>query len=112
MNILKLETFFLIMNHWYYISINHKKEKFFCSLLKRLKDMELFNPKLKIKSLAHGRVLKVVEELSPSYVFPRFNPLTCFNLIKYTKRVIKRIVGDSGRNPYIADPAIINEIKA
>ncbi len=100
-----------IMNHRYYISIDPKKEKFFCSPSERFKDIEFFNPKLKRKSLAHGWVLKVEEVLSPNYVSPRFNPLTCFHLIKYTNR-LKRIVCDSERNPYSVDPAIITEIKA
>ncbi|MGA3084318.1 MAG: transcription termination/antitermination NusG family protein [Thermodesulfobacteriota bacterium] len=99
------------MNHWYCIYTKPNKEEFVCWLLRKFNDIELFNPKLKRKRLARGQVSEIVEELFPCYVFSRFNPLTYYHLIKYTKGV-KRIVGDSSGNPYAVDPAVINEIKA
>lgn len=99
------------MEHWYCIYTKQKKEDQICKRLMDIPEIEIFNPKLKRTKYMRGRLREVVEELFPSYIFSRFNPVKYYHMIKYTGGV-KRIIGDGSGNPYIVDNRIIELIKS
>lgn len=99
------------MSEWYCIYTKPKQEELVCHRLGELADMEVFNPKLKRTKSIRSKMVEVVEELFPSYVFLRFGAPGYFHMIQYT-RGVKRFVGNSLGIPYVVDDSVIEQIKS
>lgn len=97
--------------NWYCIYTKPNQEDSVCRKLGELPGMELLNPKLKRKKYVRKRLVDVVEELFPCYIFSRFDLSAYSHLITYT-RGVKRFVGDRCGAPFVVDESIIECISS
>lgn len=99
------------MNFWYCIRTKPKQEDIVEKKLLDLPGMDVFNPKIKIKKYVRNKLVDVVENLFPCYIFSRFDKVSYFHMIKYT-RGVRGFVGDSSGWPFIVDDNIIELIES
>lgn len=92
--------------NWYCIYTKPNQEDTVCRRLGELPGIELLNPKLKRKKIVRKKLVDVVEELFPCYIFSRFDLSQYSQLITYT-RGVKHFVGDRYGAPYVVDESII-----
>lgn len=66
---------------------------------------DVLAPKLLVKKYRRDKIVPVIEEMFPGYIFVRFHPIEDFHLIKYT-RGVKTIVHFGNKIVPIQDEAI------
>ncbi len=96
--------------NWFAIHTKPRKERFVTDQLKRLSDVEVLNPIVKVKKFYRKKLVFMEEGLFPSYIFARFDLDRYYNTVRYT-RGTRRILGSKFGTPYIVDDFIITEIK-
>jgi transcription antitermination factor NusG len=98
------------MTNWYCLYTKAKQEEVVTFKLLKHADIQVFNPKLKMKKFVRGSLKEVIEELFPCYIFSRFDPYQYYHMIKYT-RGVKRIVGNNEGYPFIIDPGLVEGLQ-
>src|SRR3989338_6903718 len=96
------------MMNWYLIYTKPRSED---DITKKItnRGLEVFNTKLKERRFIRRKLQDVVSPLFPCYVFARFDNLTDYTLIKYT-RGVKKVVGIDNA-PTIVSEEIITSIR-
>lgn len=79
------------MINWYAV---YTKPRYEDHLVDRMRDVgiECLNPKLKHFRYRRGKYTDVIEPMFPCYIFCRFDPVTLYHLVRYT-RGVRFIVG-------------------
>jgi transcription elongation factor/antiterminator RfaH len=98
------------MINWYCIYTKAKQEDNVTFKLLKHADIQIFNPKLRLKKFVRGTLKEVIEELFPCYIFIRFDPFQYYHMIKYT-RGVKRIVGNKEGYPFIIDEGLLEGLR-
>lgn len=98
------------MNNWYCLYTKAKQEDIVTFKLLKHADIQIFNPKLRLKKFVRGNLKEVIEELFPCYIFSRFDPYQYYHMIKYT-RGVKRIVGNKEGYPFIIDQGLVEGLQ-
>jgi transcriptional antiterminator RfaH len=98
------------MTNWYCLYTKAKQEEVVTFKLLKHADIQVFNPKLKLKKFVRGSLKEVIEELFPCYIFSRFDPYQYYHMIKYT-RGVKRIVGNKEGYPFIIDQGLVEGLQ-
>ena len=98
------------MTNWYCIYTKAKQEDIVTLKLSKHEDIQVFNPKLRLKKFVRGNLKEVIEELFPCYIFSRFDPHQYYHMIKYT-RGVKRIVGNKEGYPFIIDEKLVEGLR-
>jgi transcription antitermination factor NusG len=98
------------MTNWYCLYTKAKQEDVVTFKLLKHADIQVFNPKLRMKKFVRGSLKEVIEELFPCYIFSRFDPYQYYHMIKYT-RGIKRIVGNKDGYPFIIDQSLVEGLQ-
>jgi transcriptional antiterminator RfaH len=99
------------MSYWYCIHTRPKHEDIVEKKLLNLPNIDIINPKIKVKKYVRYRLVEVVEHLFPCYIFSRFDKINYFHMIKYT-RGVRKFVGASSGWPFIVDDNIVELIKS
>jgi transcriptional antiterminator RfaH len=99
------------MSYWYCIHTRPKHEDAVEKKLLHLAGIEVLNPKIKFKKYVRYRLVDVVENLFPCYIFTRFDRVNYFHMIKYT-RGVRGFLGDSSGWPFIVDDSIVELIES
>jgi len=78
------------MKYWFVVNTKPRNED---RAAANLADggIEVLAPKLKLKKYKNGRLVDVIEQMFPNYIFVKFHPVDEFRLVKYT-RGVKTIV--------------------
>jgi transcription antitermination factor NusG len=97
------------MRNWYCIFTKRGQEDIVSKKLEEMPDLEVFNPKIKVKKYNGFKFKEVSEELFPNYIFSRLDPFRYFHVVKYT-RGVRRFVGDRGGNPYVLHDSVVEFI--
>jgi len=92
---------------WHVIYTKPKKEDSIAFRLQNI-GIEVLNPKIKFKKFKRSRLVEVIEQLFPCYIFASFEKDKYAHLITYT-RGVRYIVGKT--NPVVVQDEIINAIK-
>jgi len=92
---------------WYAIYTKSGKEDSVAHQLRGI-GLEILSPKLKTKKYKRNKLVEVVEQLFPCYLFANFDKKKYAHLITYT-RGVRYIVGK--KNPIVVYDEIINAIK-
>jgi transcription antitermination factor NusG len=98
------------MTNWYCLYTKAKQEDVVTFKLLKHADIQIFNPKLKLKKFVRGNLKEVIDELFPCYIFCRFDPYQYYHMIKYT-RGVKRIVGNQEGYPFIIDQGLVEGLQ-
>lgn len=90
---------------WFCIRCHPKREHIAAAHLRKIENVEVFSPRLKIrKATKRGRVL-FVESVFPNYVFARFDLHALLNKVKYSPSV-STVVHFGNRIPQIPNEII------
>jgi len=92
------------MKQWYVVNTKPKNEDRAATNLSG-GGIEVLAPKLRLRKYKNGRFVYVVEQMFPSYIFVKFDPIDDFRLVKYA-RGVKTIVHFADRIVPVQDEAI------
>jgi len=92
------------MKFWFVVNTKPKNEDRAASNLTE-GGIEVLAPKIKLKKYKNGRLVEVVEQMFPNYIFVKFQPVEEFRLVKYT-RGVKTIVHFGNRIVPVQDEII------
>ena len=92
------------MKFWFVVNTKPKNEDRAASNLTE-GGIEVLAPKIKLKKYKNGRLVEVVEQMFPNYIFVKFQPVEEFRLVKYT-RGVKTIVHFGNRIVHVNDEII------
>ena len=92
------------MRYWFVVNTKPKNEDRAASNLAE-GGIEVLAPKLKLRKYKNGRLVEVVEQMFPNYIFVKFHPSEEFRLVKYT-RGVKTIVHFGNRIVPVQDEII------
>ena len=92
------------MKFWFVVNTKPKNEDRAASNLTE-GGIEVLAPKIKLKKYKNGRLVEVVEQMFPNYIFVKFQPVEEFRLVKYT-RGVKTIVHFGNRIVTVQDEII------
>ncbi len=92
------------MKFWFVVNTKPKNEDRAASNLTE-GGIEVLAPKIKLKKYKNGRLVEVVEQMFPNYIFVKFHPVDEFRLVKYT-RGVKTIVHFGNRIVPVQDEII------
>lgn len=101
---------YMEMKNWYCIYTKFACEDSVCKQLARLDNIEVFSPKLKMRTYRNCRMIESIKMMFPCYVFVKLDVGKYFHAIKYT-RGVRRFVGSSAGLPYIVDISIIDYLQ-
>lgn len=97
------------MRNWYCIFTKRGYEDILTKRFSELPELEVFNPKVKVKKYTGLRLKEATEGLFPSYIFSKLDPNRYFHLVSYT-RGVRRFVGDREGKAHVVDESIIEVI--
>lgn len=92
------------MKFWFVVNTKPKNEDRAASNLTE-GGIEVLAPKIKLKKYKNDRLVEVVEQMFPNYIFVKFQPVEEFRLVKYT-RGVKTIVHFGNRIVPVQDEII------
>ena len=97
------------MRNWYCIFTKRGQEDIVSKKLGALAQVEVVNPKIKVRRFTGFVVKEMVEGLFPSYIFSKLDLARYLHMVKYT-RGVRRFVGDRAGNPHVVDDSIVELI--
>ncbi len=95
---------------WFCLRSQPKHEHIAASQLRRLGQIEVFNPRVRFPRPTRQGAAWVTEAMFPSYLFARFDWTTCLSRVHYAPGV-SGVVHFGSRWPTVPDP-VIEEIRA
>lgn len=95
---------------WFCIRSQQKREHVAAANLKRLQNVEVFNPCIRVKKVTKRGPVAFVEPLFPNYVFARFPFQTKLEEVKYTYGV-NHVLQFGGKYPVVPNE-VIAELQA
>jgi transcriptional antiterminator RfaH len=95
---------------WFCLRSQPKREHIAAAHLRRVKGVEVFNPRLRIRKATRRGIVTFIEALFPNYLFARFNPATSLDSVKHAPSV-SSVVHFGNRLPLVPDD-VIADLKA
>lgn len=95
---------------WFCVRSHPKREHIAAAHLRLLADVEVFNPRVRIRKATRRGVVTFVESLFPNYLFARFNPEFAFNNVRYAPSV-STIVHFGTRVASVPDD-VVNQLRS
>jgi transcriptional antiterminator RfaH len=97
------------MRRWHVVQSKPHQEERVAAQLRELLDIEVYAPRIEVRGVRRGAVVKVVKPLFPNYLFARLDLPEEWKVISFT-RGVGRVLG-GWREPRPVDDAVIAAIR-
>lgn len=90
---------------WFCVRSHPKREHIAAAHLRQLSEVEVFNPRLRIKKPTRRGIVTFIESLFPNYLFARFDVFKSLEAVKHSPSV-STVVHFGNRVPLVPDEVI------